>query len=380
MICRDEYLTKPLLQLMTLELCNSRGLFRAFHQKDFTSSYFECLSAWIKSTMQNPPQKTLRLIQSHSRAAFSSTIYRGFSRLGALSLAILVTSVSAEVQIESRPLSQPAPPPVAIVTPEKSEVSQLWLITQKIQKLEEEVRTLSGKIENHDNDIDQLQKDAKNRFVDFDQRLGQVQEDVKKLQSVPATTPVTNTSVAPQPADTTTGNTIAPSIAGNTTVDLANSAADESDKVAYIAAYEAYKAGGAAQAIAPMKKFIANYPQSPFVPNGYYWLGEFNLAITPPNFAAASANFKIVTTKYPKTAKAAAATYRLATLADVDQRQADAIVLMQRLQKDYPGTKEAEYATEYLKSNGSKTTHKKPEKAEDKKSDISKDKKVKKDR
>ena len=136
--------------------------------------------------------------------------------------------------------------------------------------------------------------------------------------------------------------------------------------------YEAYKAGGAAQAIAPMKKFITDYPQSPFVPNGYYWLGEFNLAITPPNFSAASANFKIVATRYPKTSKAAAATYRLATLADVDQRQSDAIALMQKLQKDYPGTREAGFATEYLKSNKPQTSNKK--------SDIIEDNKVKKNR
>jgi len=111
----------------------------------------------------------------------------------------------------------------------------------------------------------------------------------------------------------------------------------------------------------PMKKFIADYPQSQFVPNAYYWLGEFNLAITPPNFAVASANFKIVMNQYPKTAKAAAATYRLATLADVDQHQTTAIALMKTLLKNYPGTQEAGFASDYLKSHTAPAADKKSE-------------------
>ncbi len=316
--------------------------------------------------MRNPSQNPFPLMQSNADAQPSAKLFSAVSRVSALSLAIFVTSVSAEIQIESRPLSQPVPT-APIVTPESREVSQLWLMTQKIQKLEEEVRHLSGKIENHDNDIDQLQKDAKNRFVDFDQRLGHMQEELKKLQTAAVTPPIPTDTLAPQLSNTAAENTIAP-----TTVNITSPVADESDKIAYIAAYEAYKAGGAALAIAPMKKFIADYPQSVFVPNGYYWLGEFNLAITPPNFAAASANFKIVSTKYPKTSKAAAAIYRLATLADVDQRQADAIALMQKLEKDYPGTKEAGFATEYLKSNASRISTQK--------SAITKDKTVQKNR
>jgi TolA-binding protein len=327
----------------------------------------------LNFNMQNPTQKTTQFMQplTHLLPLAASC---GVSRIGlvSFSLAMLVNlSAHADIPVESRPLSQPAAP---VVSTDSNQASQLWLLTQKIQKLEEDVRNLRGKVESHDNDIDQLEKDAKNHFVDFDQRLGQVQEDLKKSQNNTGIPPVTDNSANPPTMDITTPNTTPPnSVAGSNTTEATT---DETDKVAYIAAYEAYKAGGAAQAIAPMKKFITDYPQSLFVPNAYYWLGEFNLAITPPNFAAASTNFKIVTSKFPKSAKAAAATYRLATLADVDQHQATAITLMKALVKNYPGTQEAGFATDYLKSHAKAAIDKKSELNKPEKTSLKKTEKV----
>jgi TolA-binding protein len=268
---------------------------------------------------------------------------------------IITTTISshAAIPVESRPLTSASS---ATGATDNSQSSQLWQLNQQIQKLQNEVRELRGKVETHDNDIDQLQKEAKNHYTDFDQRIAQSQDDIKKLQASQAPAPTSGTP----PADGTPV-TAAPAVG---TAPAATG--DEADKVAYIAAYDAYKAGGAAKAIAPMKQFITDYPNSPFVPNAYYWLGEFNLAITPPNFAAASSNFKIVSNQFPKSAKAAAATYRLATLADVDQHQSTAITLMKTILKNYPGTQEAGYATDYLKSHASteekKVTPKKTEK------------------
>ncbi len=307
------------------------------------------------------PLKTTNLVQLLSLS--SSTL--------AISLAaIFSANVHAAIPVESRPLSSPT---VIAARTDSDQTSQLWQLTQQVQKLQDEVRQLRGKVESHDNDIDQLQKETKNRYVDFDQRLGQVQEDLKKSQN--GTTPPVSTDSVNAAQTNTTTNTTSPTtgnVANNATAPVVG---DESDKLAYIAAYEAYKAGGAAQAIAPMKKFITDYPKSPFVPNAYYWLGEFNLAITPPNFAAASSNFKLVMNQYPKTAKAAAATYRVATLADVDHHQATAITLMQSLVKNYPGTQEAGYATDYLKSHATTTAIDKKavlKKAETKKTETTK--------
>ncbi len=272
---------------------------------------------------------------------------------------LATTTVSHAVPVESRPLSNPS---AGTSTDSSAPTSQLWQLTQAVQQLQDEVRILRGKVENHDNDIDQLQKDSKNRFTDFDQRLAQTQDDVKKLQAAAAPA---------SPAPNGQPDSGAPSTTGGDP-NAAPAATDDADKTAYIAAYEAYKAGGAAQAIGPMQKFISDYPKSQYVPNAYYWLGEFNLAATPPNFTAAANNFKIVTSQYPKSAKAAASTYRLATLADVDQRPAQAIALMKTIVKNYPGTQEAGFATDYLKKHATSEEKKAPAKSSEKSADKAK--------
>ncbi len=266
-----------------------------------------------------------------------------FIRLALASAVLLSVATHAAIPVESRPLSKPAAP---VASTDSGQASQLYQLTQQLQKLQDEVRSLRGKLEDQDHEIDTLKKDAKNRFTDFDQRLSQVQDS--KAGTAPAAG--TGESVA---ATTTTAAT---SPAATNTTTASTPAGDEADKTADIAAYEAYKTGGASQAIAPMKDFIARYPQSQYVPNAYYWLGEFNLAVNPPNFTAAASNFRVVYSQYPKTAKAAAATYRLATLADVDQKRSTAIDLMRTIVKNYPGTQEAGFAATYLKSHQETST------------------------
>jgi TolA-binding protein len=148
--------------------------------------------------MQNTTQKTTQFMQPLSRLK-PLTVYCAVSRvsLTSLGLAMIVNlSAHADIPVESRPLSQPT---ATVVSTDSNQASQLWLLTQKIQKLEEDVRNLRGKVESHDNDIDQLQKDAKNRFIDFDQRLGQVQEDLKKSQSSTKLPLVTDTTIQQYP-------------------------------------------------------------------------------------------------------------------------------------------------------------------------------------
>jgi tol-pal system protein YbgF len=264
-----------------------------------------------------------------------------FIRL-ALPSALLLTSLAhAAIPVESHALSKPVAAAAVSAAADSGQASQLYQLTQQINKLQDEVRSLRGKVEDQDNDIDTIKKETKNRYTDFDQRLAQLQGGATGGAAVAAPSSTTGSSSA-TPATTPAPTTAAP-------------AGDEADKTAYIAAYEAYKTGGASQAIAPMKDFIARYPQSPYVPNAYYWLGEFNLAVNPPNFTAAASNFRVVYNQYPKSAKAAAATYRLATLADVDQKRSTAIELMQNIVKNYPGTQEAGFAASFLKSHPATT-------------------------
>ena len=242
--------------------------------------------------------------------------------------------------------------------------SMLWQVYQQIQQIQEDLRNLRGKMEAMDDQNDRQSTENTNRFKDLDQRLDQLSGQMADLtantaranaQAQSAGSNAGATPAAPASSSTlkSVPNSDTPAVAsGQSPVSTsATNSLDDADKAAYVAAYEAYRAGGADKAISPMQRFISQYGDSVYVPNAHYWLGEFYLGKSTPDFGNAKKQFGMVVTQYPKTAKAPAATYRLATLADAEHRNADAVRYMQTLVRDYPGTQEATYAAGYLKSN-----------------------------
>lgn len=117
-----------------------------------------------------------------------------------------------------------------------------------------------------------------------------------------------------------------------------------SDKAAYTVALEAYKQGGAKKAIAPMQAFIKNHPNSVYISNAYFWLAEFNLGIDPANYTEAKKNFEIVANKYPNSAKASSALYRLHSISlNVDKNSALANKYKKQILTSYPKSEEASF-------------------------------------
>ena len=83
-----------------------------------------------------------------------------------LFIALLSSMQLYAIPIESRGLSQQQANNVIAASP-----SLNWDIMQKNQKLEEDIRKLRGQLEEHENAIDQLNKELSNRYTDLDQRL-----------------------------------------------------------------------------------------------------------------------------------------------------------------------------------------------------------------
>ncbi|MEG0483757.1 MAG: YbgF trimerization domain-containing protein, partial [Acinetobacter sp.] len=277
------------------------------------------------------------------------------------------------IPIESRGLSDSASSANAIsnsATPIAGNMS--WDLIQKNQQLENQIRELRGKIEEQENTIDQLSKELTNRYTDLDQRLellNQKLDPENSEQTAPvenAPTNSTNTPVNTAPTDTVPTNnnnvappqTVAPTTPApqpavdntaqptNTTSTVNNNSSDPIalEKAAYTIALDAYKKGGAKQAIAPMQNFIKNNPDSIYTGNAYFWLAEFNLAIDPPNYNEAKKNYEIVAAKFPNSSKAPRALYQLYSIAkDVNKNTQTANVYKSKLLKTYPKSEEAGY-------------------------------------
>ncbi|WP_029574539.1 YbgF trimerization domain-containing protein [Acinetobacter sp. P8-3-8] len=272
------------------------------------------------------------------------------------SIALLSSASLYAIPIESRGLSDSSSAANVVSdagTPIAGNMS--WDLIQKNQQLENQIRELRGKIEEQENTIDQLSKELKNRYTDLDQRLEllnqkldpESSEQTTPTENAPATggnaptnnAPTdTNTTVpAPQP---TTESTTQPST--SSTINSSDPIALE--KAAYTIALDAYKKGGAKQAIAPMQNFIKNNPNSIYTGNAYFWLAEFNLAIDPPNYNEAKKNYEIVAAKFPNSSKAPRALYQLYSIAkDVNKNTQTANVYKNKLLTTYPKSEEASY-------------------------------------
>ena len=233
--------------------------------------------------------------------------------------------------IENRNLSTPT----ANTTDQTQQNMQIWELKQQIQQLQTQVRQLVGKIEEKDYQFEQLNNEIENRYKDLDQRIQLINEELNPSENTD-----TEENIAPEaPSSTPTPK---PSSADNNTPINVSTGSDQD---AYNLAYEAYQKGGAKQAISPMQNVIDSFPNSPYVSHAHYWLGEFNLKLTPPNVHEARDNFDVVASNYPNSSKAPAALYRLVEIAlNIDKDINKARTFYQKLIQNYPDTQETKTA------------------------------------
>ncbi|PTQ88263.1 tol-pal system protein YbgF [Agitococcus lubricus] len=270
----------------------------------------------------------------------------------ATTLSALSIAQAADIIVEEKPLSAapvqtqsiPATKPIQ-AQPLDSTPSMQWQLYQQVQQLQQEVRDLRGQLEVQANVIERMKQDARNRYLDLDQRI-------TELKNRPVNADGSTLITATQPSTTIMANTAAITNATpiTTTPPTADSTTPNPDdeKKAYFAAYQTFKTGGPNKAITPMRNFIKNYPQSTYIASAYYWLGEFYLAASPADVANAKKSFKIVSEQYPDAPKAASALLKLGSFADVDGKTQEAIKYMLKIVKDFPNSEEAKAAKSYL--------------------------------
>ncbi|AOA58697.1 YbgF trimerization domain-containing protein [Acinetobacter larvae] len=266
-----------------------------------------------------------------------------------LSIALLTgisfCSSAYAIPIESRGLSQAGGSAQSTNNPGAPVAGNLnWDLLQKNQDLENQIRELRGKIEEQDHQIEQLNKELTNRYTDLDQRLELLQQRLDPNEGNDGQEEVIDADA--QPHTESTSNAAPTTAQSPAAIAQASNTSDpqQLEEAAYTVALDAYKKGGAKQAIAPMQNFIKNYPNSKYTGNAYFWLAEFNLAIDPPKYAEAKKNYEVVAAKFPNSGKAPRALYQLYSIAqDVEHNAATAKVYKNKLLSAYPQSEEAGY-------------------------------------
>lgn len=200
----------------------------------------------------------------------------------------------------------------------------------KVETLEQELGKLNGQIEMLNNDNALLQKRQRDFYIDLDNRLRAIEQPDKRVPSAhPAPKNTPHSMIEPQPEEQRAAAPPAdavvtpesPSSAGvdsAVTADTALSAVNEAappggatESSAYKVAFDLFKNGEYANAIAQFESFLENYPQSNLAPGAAYWIGNARYALRDYQLAI-DAQKKLIS-KYPNSNKVPDAYLNIAT-------------------------------------------------------------------
>ena len=212
------------------------------------------------------------------------------------------------------PVSQPVQPAVP------SNVQ--WELYNQLQQMQQELAELRGLVEQQSYELNQLKEQQRQRYLDLDHRLNQ-------LKSSPVAT----------------GSTPAP-IAVSESVTPAKPTFD--DKAVYDEAIGLMRERNFPQAIRLLEDLVATAPQSSYVPNAQYWLGELNMAVTPPDYETAKRYFVSLLRDYSDHQKVPDALYKLGQLYNAQGETAKAKVTLEKVVADYPSRQAAKLAKQLL--------------------------------
>jgi tol-pal system protein YbgF len=202
--------------------------------------------------------------------------------------------------------------------------NQIAKLLNQIQELQQTVQELRGQIDNQNHIIETIKTQQLSLYKDLDQRLTGLKPTSPKLE--PEKTEV---------------NTPLP-IKQN-----ANRQNPAEEQIAYMAAYNFVEQHELNKAILAFQEFIQKYPQSAYISNAEYWLGE--VLLKEKNYAAAMAHFENVVNNFPTSNKHAAALYKLGVSLAENGQIDDAKNKYQALIQQYPDSDTSKLAENQLR-------------------------------
>jgi len=199
----------------------------------------------------------------------------------------------------------------------------------RLQQLQNEVRQLQGQVEEQAYTIDTLKKRQRDLYLDIDRRI-------ESLESG-------NTRV---PAQSSTDKSLDASGTKPVTGTPPQQLSKDQDKIAYEKAFSSLKSGRYKQAITDFSDFTVNYPNSEYLPNALYWLGE--ASYVNRDFKQASTAFNKVVTQYPTHSKSKDALLKIGFLQYENKQWKAARESLTTVSKKYPGSTAARLANQRL--------------------------------
>lgn len=200
----------------------------------------------------------------------------------------------------------------------KSRNLQFIQLQQQLEQLQDEVSQLRGVTEEQNYKLEKVLQRQRELYQEIEQRVSSVYQ----APTTPAVT--TDTSVS--------GSVISGNLSENDAYDKA---------VQLVLRDKRYD-----QAIPEFNAFLANYPESMYVPNAHYWLGQL-LTIKNDN-AGAQSHFEAIVKGFPDSSKRADAMLKLGTLYAKNGDKVNAKKVLEDLIAQYPDSTSSKLAVDKL--------------------------------
>jgi len=219
-----------------------------------------------------------------------------------------------------------------------------------IQELQAEVRELRGIVEEQSYLIEQLRQQRLDDYIDLDKRISELGGGTTVPAGSGASSGISvkkqssgvNTPAVPrvaEPAQKPAAAVTRP----------ASAAVADTAKTAYQNAYQKIKNRQFDEAKAALRVFVSDFPDSQYVPNAEFWLGE--LYLQDSELEKARDAFYILVTRHSNHRKVPDAKFKLGKIYYELGDKEQARLMLQSVLSDHPDSNAAGPAREYLKNS-----------------------------
>lgn len=259
----------------------------------------------------------------------------------------------------------PQQAPAAANAQKTAPSNTMYEILNRLEQLQSEVQTLTGKVEEQAYQNAELKKRLSTMYSDFDERMQNVENKLEGAPSAGTENPAAsesaedgqptpeNNKAAPEEAPAAEAQ---PAESGDQAADKAQApaaptpaqapAVPENENQEYRQAYDALRNGRTKQSIEAFNAFLNNHPSSQLAGNAQYWLGEAH-RVNQDADSARKAFHKVIE-NYPDSAKVPDALLKLGYVEFDLNNMGKARDYLTRVTANYPDTAAARLASKKL--------------------------------
>lgn len=212
----------------------------------------------------------------------------------------------------------------------------------QMQVLQQEVRQLSGLVEEQARLIQKLQQDQRLQYIDLDRRVAALAPN----RPAPGPTPLPDVDRQSEVDSDVAGSESSLPDPGTTEATERSEPEPTTEREAYARAIRWMRSKRFEESTVAFEKLIVDYPNGQYTPNAFYWLGELHLATS--NMEPARQNFVQVIRLYPDHQKVPDALYKLGVLYFQLGDESESRRYLTQVQTDFPQSSAGALAKRYL--------------------------------